>query len=176
MVRIRFPPPVSPIRRGSPGVRRGRGAAARVSAQERSLRLPPGSTRAHRAGWLVVAPKRRSLDRVDGEHGRPSRRAPGRGRPTAASRAGLAVSWHQRDLREFVVDAACQRLEDSYLSFEPTQESHKSALLLQWDHRTREMLWGGRRGWQFRRLHQSMECRDASAERFEQVPGGAGPR
>src|SRR6516162_8827345 len=40
----------------------------------------------------------------------------------------------------------------------------------------REMLWGGRRGWQFRRLHQSMECRDASAERFEQVPGGAGPR
>src|SRR6516165_5350602 len=39
-----------------------------------------------------------------------------------------------------------------------------------------EMLWGGRRGWQFRRLHQSMECRDASAERFEQVPGGAGPR
>src|SRR6516162_1512325 len=41
---------------------------------------------------------------------------------------------------------------------------------------SREMLWGGRRGWQFRRLHQSMECRDASAERFEQVPGGAGPR
>ena len=39
-----------------------------------------------------------------------------------------------------------------------------------------EMLWGGRRGWQFRRLHQSMECRDVPAERFEQVPGGAGPR
>ena len=32
-----------------------------------------------------------------------------------------------------------------------------------------EMLWGGRRGWQFRRLHQSMECRDAPVERFEQV-------
>ena len=41
---------------------------------------------------------------------------------------------------------------------------------------SREMLWGGRRGWQFRRLHQSMECRDVPAERFEQVPGGAGPR
>src|SRR6516164_3991935 len=40
----------------------------------------------------------------------------------------------------------------------------------------RDAMWGGRRGWQFRRLHQSMECRDASAERFEQVPGGAGPR
>jgi hypothetical protein len=39
-----------------------------------------------------------------------------------------------------------------------------------------EMLWGGRRGWQFRRLHQSMECRDAPAERFEQVPGCPGPR
>ena len=32
-----------------------------------------------------------------------------------------------------------------------------------------EKLWGGRRGWQFRRLHQSMECRDAPVERFEQV-------
>jgi hypothetical protein len=31
-----------------------------------------------------------------------------------------------------------------------------------------EMLWGGRRGWQFRRLHQSMEWHDAPAERFEQ--------
>jgi hypothetical protein len=40
----------------------------------------------------------------------------------------------------------------------------------------REMLWGGRRGWQFRRLNQSMECRDAPAERFEQVPGCPGPR
>jgi len=39
-----------------------------------------------------------------------------------------------------------------------------------------EMLWGGRRGWQFRRLHQSMECRDAPAERFEQVPRRPGPR
>src|SRR6516164_714545 len=39
-----------------------------------------------------------------------------------------------------------------------------------------EMLCGGRRGWQFRRLHQSMECRDASAERFEQVPRRPGPR
>jgi|SRR5580692_7904682 hypothetical protein len=39
-----------------------------------------------------------------------------------------------------------------------------------------EMLWGGRRGWQFRRLHQSMECRDAPTERFEQVPRGPGPR
>src|SRR5215469_529633 len=39
-----------------------------------------------------------------------------------------------------------------------------------------EMLWGGRRGWQFRRLHQSMECRDAPAERFEQVPRAPGPR
>src|SRR6516165_3334746 len=38
------------------------------------------------------------------------------------------------------------------------------------------MLWGGRRGWQFRRLHQSTECRDAPAERFEQVPSGPGPR
>src|ERR1700758_4143418 len=40
----------------------------------------------------------------------------------------------------------------------------------------REMLWGGRRGWQFRRLHQSMECRDAPTERFEQVPRGPGAR
>src|ERR1700758_4380558 len=40
----------------------------------------------------------------------------------------------------------------------------------------KEMLWGGRRGWQFRRLHQSMECRHAPAERFEQVPGCPGPR
>jgi hypothetical protein len=39
-----------------------------------------------------------------------------------------------------------------------------------------EMLWGGRRGWQFRRLHQSMECRDAPTERFEQVPRRPGPR
>jgi CubicO group peptidase (beta-lactamase class C family) len=39
-----------------------------------------------------------------------------------------------------------------------------------------EMLWGGRRGWQFRRLHQSMECRDAPAERFEQVPRRPGPK
>ena len=38
------------------------------------------------------------------------------------------------------------------------------------------MLWGGGRGWQFRRLHQSMECRDAPAERFEQVPRCPGPR
>src|SRR6516225_5662797 len=41
---------------------------------------------------------------------------------------------------------------------------------------TGEMLWGGRRGWQFRRLHQSMECRDVPAERFEQVPRAPGPR
>ena len=39
-----------------------------------------------------------------------------------------------------------------------------------------EMLWGRRRGWQFRRLHQSMECRDAPAERSEQVPRAPGPR
>ena len=39
-----------------------------------------------------------------------------------------------------------------------------------------EMLWGGRRGWQFRRLHQSMEWHDAPAERFEQVPRCPGPR
>jgi hypothetical protein len=42
--------------------------------------------------------------------------------------------------------------------------------------RSGEMLWGGRRGWQFRRLHQSMECRDAPTERFEQVPRRPGPR
>ena len=39
-----------------------------------------------------------------------------------------------------------------------------------------EMLWGGRRGWQLRRLHQSMECRDSPTERFEQVPRCPGPK
>ena len=38
--------------------------------------------------------------------------------------SALPIECTQRDLHEFMIDAACQRPKDNYLSFEPTQEAH----------------------------------------------------
>jgi hypothetical protein len=42
--------------------------------------------------------------------------------------------------------------------------------------RDRKILWGGRRGMATSSLHLTMECRDAPAERLEQVPRRPGPK